>query len=107
MKTNALWNRILHPLALAMVGAILFTAPLAAQPGTRNCPPAKGAHNMPNGADNFYKSDKVTVQKVSFKNQYQMTVAGNLFLPRGLNRDVKHPAMVVGHPMGAVKEQSA
>jgi fermentation-respiration switch protein FrsA (DUF1100 family) len=62
---------------------------------------------MPNGADNFYTSDKVTVQKVSFKNQYQMTVAGNLFLPKDLNRDAKHPAIVVGHPMGAVKEQSA
>lgn len=62
---------------------------------------------MPNGADNFYKSEKVTVQKVSFKNQYQMTVAGNLFLPKDLKQDAKHPAIVVGHPMGAVKEQSA
>jgi hypothetical protein len=34
---------------------------------------------MSNGANNFYKSDKVTVQKVTFKNQYQMYVAGNLF----------------------------
>ena len=62
---------------------------------------------MPTGADNFYKSDKVTVQKVSFKNQYQMTVAGHLFLPRDRNKDAKLPAVVVGHPMGAVKEQSA
>jgi fermentation-respiration switch protein FrsA (DUF1100 family) len=67
----------------------------------------KGASKMANGADNFYKSDKVTMQKVSFKNQYQMTVAGNLFLPKDLNRDTKHPAVVIGHPMGAVKEQSA
>ena len=62
---------------------------------------------MPEGADNFYKSNKVTVQKVSFRNQYQMPVAGNLFLPKDLNKDAKHPAVVVGHPMGAVKEQSA
>ena len=62
---------------------------------------------MSNGADNFYKSDKVTVQKVTFKNQYQMNVAGNLFVPKDLNRDAKHPAIIVGHPMGAVKEQSA
>jgi uncharacterized protein len=59
------------------------------------------------GADNFYRSDKVSVQKVSFKNQYQMTVAGNLFIPRSLDRRISHPAIVVGHPMGAVKEQSA
>lgn len=59
------------------------------------------------GADNFYKSGKVTVQKVSFRNQYQMTVVGNLFLPVELDRARQHRAIVVGHPMGAVKEQSA
>ncbi len=62
---------------------------------------------MSNGADNFYKSDKVSVQKVAFKNQYQMSVAGNLFIPKDSNQDAKHPAIIVGHPMGAVKEQSA
>jgi fermentation-respiration switch protein FrsA (DUF1100 family) len=61
----------------------------------------------PEGADNFYKSDAVTVQKVTFENQYRMKVAGNLFLPKNLDRSMKHPAIVVGHPMGAVKEQSA
>ena len=60
-----------------------------------------------NGADNFYRSDKVTEQKVTFKNQYQMAVVGNLYVPKNLDRSVKHPAIVVGHPMGAVKEQSA
>jgi uncharacterized protein len=59
------------------------------------------------GADNFYRSEKVTMQKVTFKNQYQMNVAGNLFIPKNLNRNAKSPAIVVGHPMGAVKEQSA
>ncbi|WP_390836067.1 alpha/beta hydrolase [Tautonia plasticadhaerens] len=63
--------------------------------------------DMNNQADNFYKSDKVAVEKVTFKNQYRMSIAGNLFVPKGLNRDAKHPAIVVGHPMGAVKEQSA
>ncbi|MGF1989902.1 MAG: alpha/beta hydrolase [Nostoc sp. ZfuVER08] len=59
------------------------------------------------GADNFYKSDKVTMQKVTFKNQYNMKVAGNLFIPKALNRNPKNSAIIVGHPMGAVKEQSA
>jgi fermentation-respiration switch protein FrsA (DUF1100 family) len=63
--------------------------------------------DMSNGADNVYTSDQVTVQKVTFKNQYQMTVAGNLFVPRTLDRNRTNPAIVVGHPMGAVKEQSA
>jgi fermentation-respiration switch protein FrsA (DUF1100 family) len=45
--------------------------------------------------------------QVTFKNQYAMNVAGNLFTPKALNRNAKAPALVVGHPMGAVKEQSA
>ena len=60
---------------------------------------AMGA-DMSNGADNFYKSDKVTAQKVAFKNQYNMTVAGNLFVPKEAKSERKNPAIVVGHPMG-------
>ncbi|WP_281999374.1 alpha/beta hydrolase [Geotalea uraniireducens] len=63
--------------------------------------------DMSNGADNFYKSDKVTLKKVSFNNQYKMKVVGNLFVPKGLKHGSKSPAIVVGHPMGAVKEQSS
>jgi fermentation-respiration switch protein FrsA (DUF1100 family) len=36
-----------------------------------------------------------------------MTLAGNLFIPKNLNGSTGMPAIVVGHPMGAVKEQSA
>ncbi|MEW1985908.1 alpha/beta hydrolase [Pseudarthrobacter oxydans] len=60
-----------------------------------------------NGADNFYTSNQVTVKKISFKNKYEMKVVGNLFVPNNLDRGATHPALVVGHPMGAVKEQSA
>lgn len=59
------------------------------------------------GPDNWYTSDKVTVEKVSFNNQYQMEVVGNLFRPKRGSGRKKRPAIVVGHPMGAVKEQSA
>lgn len=58
-------------------------------------------------ADNFYKSYSVTIEKVSFPNQYKMKVAGNLFLPKDQKAGEKLPAIIVGHPMGAVKEQSA
>ncbi|SDU96626.1 alpha/beta hydrolase [Pseudomonas mucidolens] len=63
--------------------------------------------DMSNGADNFYKSNEVTMQKVTFKNQYQLNIVGNLFVPKGLSADRKNPAIIVGHPMGAVKEQSS
>ncbi|WP_416208658.1 alpha/beta hydrolase [Acidovorax sp.] len=68
--------------------------------------PKMGA-SVPPGADNFYTSNQVIVQQVSFKNQYRMTVTGTLFVPSTLDRNKRTPAIVVGHPMGAVKEQSA
>jgi fermentation-respiration switch protein FrsA (DUF1100 family) len=80
---------------LSITGNIAFVANTKASP------------DMSNGADNFYRSDKVTLQTVSFDNQYRMQVAGNLFVPNGFDRNVRHPAIIVGHPMGAVKEQSS
>ena len=61
----------------------------------------------PADADNFYNSDKVTIQKVKFPNQYRIDVAGNLFVPKDMKQNQRYPAIIVGHPMGAVKEQSA
>ncbi|MDR1708098.1 MAG: alpha/beta hydrolase [Candidatus Accumulibacter sp.] len=63
--------------------------------------------DMSKGANNFYRSDKLTAQKVAFNNQYRMKVAGNLYIPKGADPNAKYPAIIVGHPMGAVKEQSA
>lgn len=63
--------------------------------------------DMSHGVNNFYHSEQVTVQKVTFKNLYQMNVVGNLFMPKGINQKTRHAAIIVGHPMGAVKEQSS
>jgi fermentation-respiration switch protein FrsA (DUF1100 family) len=67
----------------------------------------KAQYSIPKGADNFYKSDAVSVQKISFNNQYGMKVSGNLFAPKNMDKSKAHAAIIVGHPMGAVKEQSA
>ncbi|WP_454908710.1 alpha/beta hydrolase [Variovorax gossypii] len=91
---------------LKVAGTGVAAAGLLSTAGTTLAAPSKSAP-LSNGADNFYTSDKVAVQTVSFKNQYQMTVAGNLFVPKALDRKKRTPAIVVGHPMGAVKEQSA
>ena len=61
----------------------------------------------PADADNFYRSDKLEMRPVTFPNQYKMEMNGDLFLPKNLDRNKKYPAIIVGHPMGAVKEQSA
>ncbi|MDP9891717.1 fermentation-respiration switch protein FrsA (DUF1100 family) [Variovorax boronicumulans] len=91
---------------LKLAGTGVAAAGLLSTTGTALATPRKSTP-LPNGADNFYTSDKVAVQKVTFKNQYQMTVAGNLFVPKSPDRKRRTPAIVVGHPMGAVKEQSA
>ena len=63
--------------------------------------------NSNNGADNFYQSDRVITEKVFFPNQYKMKICGNLFRPKEMDKTQKYSALVVGHFMGAVKEQSA
>jgi fermentation-respiration switch protein FrsA (DUF1100 family) len=55
----------------------------------------------------FKVGDRVEMYRVSFKNQYKMKVVGHLFIPKTFDRNQKYPAIIVGHPMGAVKEQSA
>jgi len=48
----------------------------------------------------------VTVQKVSYPHG-QHQVVGNLFLPPGYDEAKKYPAIIVTHPFGGVKEQTA
>lgn len=55
----------------------------------------------------FPQSAKVTHQKVSFSNRLGINLVADLYLPKDLDRSRKHPAIVVGGPYGAVKEQSA
>ena len=85
---NSLATMSRHRRALARPPARLSSARrlMSRRSGRRR----RRAPACPNGADNFYKSDKVTVQKVTFKNQYQMNVAGNLFVPKALEPDAKH-----------------
>ncbi len=54
----------------------------------------------------FPRSKNVDHQKVTFKNRYGITLAGDLYLPKNrANRRL--PALAVGGPFGAVKEQSS
>jgi len=54
----------------------------------------------------FPKSDKVDHQKVTFTNRYGITLAGDLYLPKERGGRTL-PAIAVGGPFGAVKEQSS
>ncbi|KAL3473100.1 Alpha/Beta hydrolase protein [Aspergillus californicus] len=66
-----------------------------------------GAQNLSFNADNFYRSDIVSVKPITFDTLYETSVKGNLFVRHNLSESTNLPAIVVGHPMGAVKEQSA
>ncbi|KAM3453699.1 hypothetical protein MY3296_003542 [Beauveria thailandica] len=77
------------------------------------------AQNMSFGADNFYQSDKVSAHPITFKNLYGMSIAANLYKGSSSSNSSSSnlggsagggggaPAIVVSHPFGAVKEQSA
>lgn len=65
------------------------------------------AQNMSNGWDKtFPRSEKVDHQKVTFKNRYGITLAGDLYLPKD-RANKKLAALAVSGPFGAVKEQSS
>ena len=53
----------------------------------------------------FPLSEKVNHSKVTFKTQYGLTLAADLYLPKGA--EGKLPAIAVSGPFGAVKEQSS
>lgn len=54
----------------------------------------------------FTLSDKVTRQKVSFKNRYGIILSGDLYSPKNIE-NVKLSAIAISGPFGAVKEQSS
>lgn len=55
----------------------------------------------------FKKSDNVTVEKVYFKNRYGILLAGDLYVPKNIDKSKKYPAIAVSGPFGAVKEQAS
>lgn len=54
----------------------------------------------------FQLSDKVTRQKVSFKNRYGITLVGDLYVPK-VSSGKALAALAISGPFGAVKEQSS
>lgn len=54
----------------------------------------------------FQLSEKVTRQKISFKNRYGITLSGDLYLPKGVGT-AKLAGLAISGPFGAVKQQSS
>lgn len=55
----------------------------------------------------FELSEKVTVEKVPYKNRYGIDVVADMYLSKDIDKSKKYPAIVIGTPYGGVKEQGA
>ncbi len=53
----------------------------------------------------FAPSDRVTVERVQFKNRFGITLAADMYIPK--NAEGKMPAIAISGPFGAVKEQAS
>lgn len=54
----------------------------------------------------FTRSDKVKIQKVTFKNRYGITLVGDLYIPKNA-KSKKLSAIAISGLFGAVKEQAS
>jgi len=87
-------------------GLVLFVGQTDAQTTSSNQTRADMNNTNPSDHYTFPLNDQVTRQKVSFVNRYGIRLTGDLYLPK--NHDGKPlPALAVGGPFGAVKEQSS
>lgn len=84
--------------------AMLVMARSALAQGSTSSAPGE-ANRLTQGWDKvFPQNPKVNGQKVTFKNRYGITLAADLYVPRG-PADQRLAALVVDGPFGSVKEQ--
>jgi len=88
--------------ALAAMATIL---PLHAQNDNNNIMKTENLTLVEEWDKVFPKSDKVAHSKVTFVNRYGITLAADMYKPKGA--EGKLPAIAVSGPFGAVKEQSS
>lgn len=86
--------------------ALLFAAaqPALAQQSTSN--PGPVMQLTQEWDKTFRKSEEVEHRKVTFKNRYGITLAGDLYLPKDRG-NLPLAALAISGPYGAVKEQSS
>lgn len=87
--------------AASLVLATALIASTGAQDVSRNGNAANS------GADNFYVSEQVKSRKVQFRTMFGTKITETLFTPKDMEGRKKHPALIVGHPFAAVRQQAA
>lgn len=55
----------------------------------------------------FELASEVSREHVTFKNNYGFTISADLYLPKNIDKNAKHIAVLVGAPYGGVKQQGA
>ncbi|HLP09726.1 MAG TPA: alpha/beta hydrolase [Opitutaceae bacterium] len=96
----------LPKLIASLAAGFAFAASLALAQNASST--ASAAMNASSASDHytFALSDQVTRQKVSFVNRYGVRLTGDLYVPKNRSAE-KLPALAVGGPFGAVKEQAS
>lgn len=104
MKTKIIVKKGFKILTAMTLGLILTAGGVEAASVADEKQPA--TNNLIDGKT-FSPSDKVTVEKINYKNRYGITIAADLYLPKNIDKTQKHAALVIGTPYGGVKEQGA
>lgn len=97
-----------HVLTIATTVSLLGTAAFWTAPAYAaefHKPPTTINEITTRNFTTFTVPSDVKVYRVSFSNQYGMEIVGNMFVPANLKAPGR--ALVIGHPMGAVKEQAS
>jgi len=64
-------------------------------------------HELNTRKKTFVESEKVTINQISYKNRYGITISADLYQPKDMEESKKYPAIIIGTPYGGVKEQGA
>lgn len=91
--------------SVVLCGILFLASPVAAAESIGQKPETTMTEVTSRDFKTFAVSESVRLYRVSFSNQYGMEVVGNLFVPKQI--EGKARAVVIGHPMGAVKEQAS
>ena len=106
-QSAPLSRRSMFEITIASAAAVMLAGAAPALAQTQSTSTSGGTMQVTQAWDKtFPKSDKIDHQKVTFKNRYGITLVGDLYLPKD-RANKRLPALAVGGPFGAVKEQSS
>lgn len=107
---QAMLSRTFRTLTAALIFGITLSGAHTMTHAAVTITPMKGAQalQLESKWDKIFpQSNKVEHYKVTFKNRYGITLAGDLYVPKNIKDGAKLPAIAVAGAFGAVKEQSS